>query len=307
MKKNLFIAAMSLLVLAGCSNDDEINNLVANNKNAITFDTYVGKVTKAGETALPSNTSFGVFAYNTKDATWETSASTATPNFMFNQKVDFDGTTYTYSPMKYWPTADKISFIAYHPYNENGVNTTYKNTSTGLPQIDFTAESAKVDFLVSGVANDLNQKTVALKFQHALSKIQFTGKDVVSGVTTTTITKVTITGVKKTATYDCATGTWTTPTGDFSDNSSTNEYLFIPQSADGIKASIEYTCTTKDDALANPVVITGTAKDIDLSKEGAITWAANTIYAYSIAVKPTGVEFSATISEWGATEPVVAE
>lgn len=47
MKTNLFIAALSLVVLAGCSGEDEIGTLVAKNDNAINFGTYVGKQTKA--------------------------------------------------------------------------------------------------------------------------------------------------------------------------------------------------------------------------------------------------------------------
>lgn len=47
MKTNLFIAALSLVVLAGCSSEDEIDTLVSKSDNAITFGTYVGKQTKA--------------------------------------------------------------------------------------------------------------------------------------------------------------------------------------------------------------------------------------------------------------------
>lgn len=43
MKTNLFIAALSLVVLAGCSGEDEIDTLVAKSDNAINFGTYVGK------------------------------------------------------------------------------------------------------------------------------------------------------------------------------------------------------------------------------------------------------------------------
>ena len=43
MKTNLFIAALSLVVLAGCSSEDEIDTLVSKSDNAITFGTYVGK------------------------------------------------------------------------------------------------------------------------------------------------------------------------------------------------------------------------------------------------------------------------
>ena len=64
MKTNLFIAALSLVVLAGCSSEDEVGTLVAKNDNVINFTTYVGKQTKAAVegTALPAKAEFGVFA-----------------------------------------------------------------------------------------------------------------------------------------------------------------------------------------------------------------------------------------------------
>lgn len=62
MKKNLFIAALGLVVLAGCSSEDEVSTLIANSDNAINFTTYVGKQTKAGTTLAGD---FGVFAYQT--------------------------------------------------------------------------------------------------------------------------------------------------------------------------------------------------------------------------------------------------
>ena len=62
MKTNLFIAALSLVVLAGCSSEDEVGTLVAKNDNVINFTTYVGKQTKAAVegTALPAKAEFGV-------------------------------------------------------------------------------------------------------------------------------------------------------------------------------------------------------------------------------------------------------
>ena len=40
MKTNLFIAALSLVVLAGCSSEDEIDTLVSKSDNAITSVSY---------------------------------------------------------------------------------------------------------------------------------------------------------------------------------------------------------------------------------------------------------------------------
>ena len=222
MKTNLFIAALSLVVLAGCSSEDEVGTLVAKSDNAINFTTYVGKQTKAAveENTLTANTKFGVFAYHTKDATWESSKATATPNFMFNQEVTFDGTNYTYSPVKYWPNAEKVSFIGYYPFptETNGVSVSsdFTNQSTGLPKIEFTipsSENGVTDLLVSTVANDKSKETVSLTFQHVLSKVKFSAQTIAEG-STVTINTITLTGIKNGGTYDCAAGTWTSSTTD---------------------------------------------------------------------------------------------
>lgn len=87
MKTNLFIAALSLVVLAGCSGEDEIGTLVAKNDNAINFGTYVGKQTKASimdDTKLQT-TGFNVIATYTGVDTWASLSGdkAKAPNFMY--------------------------------------------------------------------------------------------------------------------------------------------------------------------------------------------------------------------------------
>lgn len=98
-----------------------------------------GNITSA--TDLKDSQGFGIFAYHTTALY----SSTGVPNFMYNQHVTGDGavdvapTTWTYSPLKYWPnnfvsgavdtqdpaaqgnaTNGYVSFFAYAPYL-NGV------------------------------------------------------------------------------------------------------------------------------------------------------------------------------------------
>ena len=93
MKTNLFIAALSLVVLAGCSGEDEIGTLVAKNDNAINFGTYVGKQTKASimdDTKLQT-TGFNVIATYTGVDTWASLSGdkAKAPNFMYDQAVTY--------------------------------------------------------------------------------------------------------------------------------------------------------------------------------------------------------------------------
>ena len=311
MKTNLFIAALSLVVLAGCSSEDEVGTLVAKSDNSINFTTYVGKQTKAAveENTLTANTKFGVFAYHTKDATWESSKATATPNFMFNQEVTFDGTNYTYSPVKYWPNAEKVSFIGYYPFptETNGVSVSsdFTNQSTGLPKIEFTipsSENGVTDLLVSTVANDKSKETVSLTFQHVLSKVKFSAQTIAEG-STVTINTITLTGIKNGGTYDCAAGTWTSSTTDLNNTITADQaYLMVPQSIENAKVAITYTVTTTDSNLNESVTFNGEAKDIAL-KYGSVTqWDKNKVYNYTIDVSLSDVQLSATVSPWDTTE-----
>jgi hypothetical protein len=111
--------------------------------------------TRAGATgtididALKTNGSgkangFGVLAYHTNTSVWDEVKSTALPNFMYNERVYWDGSSkWIYSPIKFWPNdfangsavdnnspesedvaatgsqaGGKVSFFAYAPYVE---------------------------------------------------------------------------------------------------------------------------------------------------------------------------------------------
>ncbi|MCR5408542.1 MAG: hypothetical protein K6E61_05510 [Bacteroidales bacterium] len=168
MKKIMTLAAVAALVLSACAKIETIET-----DEAITFGAYAGNaLTKAGAygeettTALQTN-GFGVFAYQT---TGNYSAS-ATPNFMYNTKVSTS--SWTYSPIKYWPNqiqagdtdsqpatafqADKVSFFAYAPHvaatastgavtggTDEGITALTSNATAGDPKVTYKV-SADLD------------------------------------------------------------------------------------------------------------------------------------------------------------------
>ncbi len=171
MKKIHYLAICLLATgLAACTQNEEISSL--ENQKAITFDTYVGRdaATRASvivKTDLEDD-GFGVFGYYTT-GDWTTSA---TPNFMYNQKVS--GEDWGYEPLKYWPATGKISFFAYAPYDEDAELSA--NTEAGTPTLTYTVPDAvgeQIDLLVAGAQKDKTGNTVEFSFKHALSRIGF--------------------------------------------------------------------------------------------------------------------------------------
>ncbi len=192
MRKNLILSAVAFAAwaFAGCSQDDTLNESPTVNK-AIEFGTYVGRDAEARATKVElaevKASGFGVFAYYTHNVDFA-NATTATPNFMNNQKVtyDTDANTWTYAPVKYWPNNpdDKVSFFAYAPYSEDAAPA--PSFSNGQLSLTFqVAKSAGLqsDLLWSkNTASNTNiDKTkgtttsqIKFEFAHALSRIGFT-------------------------------------------------------------------------------------------------------------------------------------
>jgi hypothetical protein len=136
MKKIYLFAAMAAM-LASCSSDDVTTEMQTAKQSAenvaVGFDAYVPRTTtRAGKTGEMTNghpglktahVGFGVFGYYTNADNYD---QTFTPNFMYNQHVEFTSPSWTYSPVKYWPNefgtnaasddTDKVSFFAYAPF-----------------------------------------------------------------------------------------------------------------------------------------------------------------------------------------------
>lgn len=216
--RNISLALAVLLLSAGCLRI-ETNGV---SDHPMTFGTYTPRTTKAAAEpgvvsagSLPSNTSFGVFAFyqpgtvGSVTGRWGNGGSRSSwkPDYMFNEQVDFDGTSYTYSPLRYWPSNEEntISFWAYWPiefynasnnsgtlkfydaasYQSNPASpTAYNSNSTGLPVAKYTVSAnpaQQYDLLFDSFANtdktyencSPTQGTVPLTFRHVLSQVQF--------------------------------------------------------------------------------------------------------------------------------------
>lgn len=192
MKQNYFIGliACAALTMTGCSNDEINVPQQSQGNNAIEFSTYLGRNAQGSrgtETndASIKNSGFGVLAYYTEQADF---ANTNKPNFMWNQKVTFNGTNWEYTPIKYWPTKvdDKVSFFAYAPYVENGNNNVIElsgNSVSGAPTATITLPedpSQTIDFVAAvqmnkthdNIASANNNVSFTLKHEMTRVKVQ---------------------------------------------------------------------------------------------------------------------------------------
>jgi len=177
---------------------------------------FVGTPTGSGTARhLNSGTSMGVFGYfhaqdNGSAGTWQTgSGSYNAPNLFYNEAVNIaeSGGNYTYNYLnsRFWPrnSLDKISFIAYYPWNELNTSGSASTSTIVEPFLDnrkvregmvgfyyVVPEDSgdQVDFMVSdlcleqskavwtndhseGLTGNVNGK-VQFFFHHALSQIR---------------------------------------------------------------------------------------------------------------------------------------
>lgn len=178
------IIALVLPLLVACGADDSAPGTLQETV-PISFSTRMEETqTRSGALTGDNLLSTGVFAYYTGSSDW-TAANT--PNFMYNQKVKRDNASspWTYAPVMYWPSTDKISFFAYAPHNAAGV-TPSGNTVAGYPYLDYTvptAEANQIDLLAakplmnqSYSSNQASPGSIKFTMQHTLTKVTIYAK-----------------------------------------------------------------------------------------------------------------------------------
>lgn len=139
MRTKYILIGVAAITLAACAKQETAEQTPQTAEMAVGFDTYTsrGVDTKAGPAGeittanMKDNTTphaqntagFGVFGFYTDNNDYD---SNSVPNFMYNQQVKWDGSKWTYAPVKYWPNEygsnalsddrDKVSFFAYAPW-----------------------------------------------------------------------------------------------------------------------------------------------------------------------------------------------
>lgn len=238
------------MVLMGCT--AELPETARPQGNAISMSAYVAQPTTAtrAETGLvtgktiPDGGSIGVYAIYHENSTWGEDydrylamdpvgkaalKALYTPNFMKNQRVQYSALydSWTYTPLKYWPNTptDKLSFMAYYPYND--ASTEDRNRlgfapgfMDGMPYLSVTTKhnvDEQVDILMSDLLADLPNGTTAVTpsatpdragltttdrvhfyFRHVLSKVTFrfvVQPSIVEDVADLTVNSISLTNI----------------------------------------------------------------------------------------------------------------
>ena len=190
MKKiYLFLATAALF--AACASDDlsvQEQPQVQAEEGVVGFDVYTQRaITRGGEWgSLTTNSTgsgiiamttkgFGVFGYYTNNNEYD---QRATPNFFYNQFVDWDGTNnvWKYEPVKYWPNeygdkatsddADLVTYFAYAPWVDIEPTTGRLKDTTGDKEqwgiISMNRNNAQGDPLIKYIASFNSKKSVDL-------------------------------------------------------------------------------------------------------------------------------------------------
>jgi hypothetical protein len=288
-----------------------------------------GILPPATKAALPSGTTFGVFAFyqpGTVGGTIGTWNSNRKPDFMFNQEVLFDGTDYSYSPLRYWPSnyENTLSFWAYSPYNaspgllvRNTANN-YTSSSQNIPDVRFTVTDGKTDFLYSNIVTNQNYASnsgvVPFEFSHALSLIDVRAQKIdADDKYTVTLKSVSFKGLYMTAilknqdlSWNSYSGTrqdipvWDDNPADASDDkvlshtSSTpvESVMPLPQDLnnDSARLHVEFSVSYLEDPLdPTSVQSYSTSREVylkDVFFYAGSTWTKNSHYVLTIKIQP---------------------
>ena len=334
LKSIIRIAASALgaaLLLAGCAKQPDPAS--AEGDNPISFDAgsplLRDYVTKAS-TPLAAGTSFGVFAFY-QPGTAESPGvwnNTRTPEFMFNQEVYYNGSTYTYSPTRFWPgEGNRLSFWAYCPYSSSTVfkatsGSAYSRTSTGWPDLQFSVTDGSIDLLSTNRTTNVSRpanNTVSLTLRHRLSKISINiCKQDPTSRYTVTLKTIRFDGIYLNADLRPDV-TWrnysnrdyfSVYTDDPSDNTddvvlttsmqAVRSVMLIPQSLDYEYAKLHVEYTISYSGILHERT---NAYELPLStvfSAASSKWTANNHYTLNLTVVPDDpIEFTVSWSDWG--------
>lgn len=295
MKKSFLMLGVAAMALASCTNEEVLN--VADSR-AISFDTFVGKSTRAVNDLNEANkfTKFIIYGAFTKDG------KTAT---VFNGDAatrDNDGAQWSY-PTEYWVNGAAYKFAAYS--NGNATANASFDESTGALTISEYVVGENDLVLVDEVpatGKESANTAVALTMKHLLSKVNFKFSHTYDEALTVTVSKLKINQALNKGTHN---NTWapdekeTKADKEYDDVTASavgvesEECYLLPQSNTDLKASFTVTVAYEDGS----VVAQKNFSDVSLASGGTNKWEEAYAYTYSAVIKPENMGDGEVTSE----------
>ena len=324
MKKCILgFAALSLLFVATSCNKETIET--ADSQNSITFQTLLGKQTRASETNITSlqaaandgATGIAVRAYennNTNTTPWK------------SWSLYYDGSDWTYGTPVLQPNFNLVYF-AWHPTAALSLNAASTGQTAAFNSYTVPVVGSQVDLIATSVPATLDA-AINLQFNHLLSQVNFSLLEVKD--VKITINSITISGVGDTAAYTFGSGwgpvtTTGTPTyaytlpsvfptdADATINTvnlatTTNRLMLMPQNL-GATAKFTIDFTLEDTELPSNILVANETAEAFLKDFTVNTWAPGTRYNYLIDftnyLADRYIKFSVGVNSWLDSTPIV--
>lgn len=203
---------MAVAALAACNKYEVLETPQGT---AIAFDNvFVNHSTKAADLDKSNLQDFGVYGF--------VQANGTEGQIFTNQKVQKDGSAYTYNPVQYWIAKAQYYFTAFAPYTSAAWKYTTTDAQNGTVSFNNETAGANQDFLFAytqpGKTPDAITSApapVAFDFSHMLSRVKFTFTNAFAEGSNIEllVTDVHVTDAYKTGTIEVANGetaaTWT--------------------------------------------------------------------------------------------------
>ena len=193
MKKFLFLGIAATAMLASCTNDEMVE---MNPQNAIGFETFVDKSTRATDVTKDNLDKFKVWAYQENTT------------ILNGEQVTKSGDDWGYTNTQYWVANQEYNFHAIAPVTcTNDDSYTYNGTSAA-PSIEFTNGAGQTDLIYAGVFDkeytDVSEADkVAFTFKHLLSRVRFNfTESFANDQITVAVNDLKITGATSEGTYN---------------------------------------------------------------------------------------------------------
>lgn len=210
--KKVLLATAAVLVMTGCSQNEEFENPGQNGE--IQIATIVSKAPRAAEatTATLETNGFMLYSFNTGAVTMEEVAADGLTGktFIGGEKASHNPTWSIGGAPYYWPIGEKLQFFGYSPFD----NVSSWATTGKYPSFSYIVQDTQEDLLASTVFDETKEVNtpkgaLTLTFKHILTQINFKLKGGDAGFKYT-VTEIKMTGVPSsgTYTYDDTVGAW---------------------------------------------------------------------------------------------------